>query len=189
MPLLDNVSGADYLGLELGARYSDYKYAGGVRTWKLGSAWQPIDAMRFSVMYQRSVQAPNNQELPESEVGIFEADIGYHADYIFGGNPILRPEEGETLTVRWQITPPSMPDWNFSIDYFEMEIVDAIGEIEVDLVCFDLHGRRSERDRDPGQGRCQIHLFVWAFECTDDDALDRRDRKLRTHFLPTARLC
>ena len=177
VPLLADAAAADYLGLEVGARYSDYDNAGGVWTYKLGSAWQPNEAMRFSVMVQHSVRAPNNQELfkeqyretwsftgqnfpdpcsasqdpvgnghtercviqglPANEVGVFEANIGWPADYIYGGNPALEPEEGETLTIRWQITPPALPNWNFSIDYFDMEITGATGEIEPDLVCFD----------------------------------------------------
>jgi outer membrane receptor protein involved in Fe transport len=61
VPLLDSES--QYLGLELGARWSDYKNAGSVWTYKAGAEWQPVDFMRFRTMYQHAVRAPNLEEL------------------------------------------------------------------------------------------------------------------------------
>jgi outer membrane receptor protein involved in Fe transport len=63
VPLIDNDNSVHYLGLELGVRYSDYKNAGSVWTYKAGLEWQPIESLRFRTMFQHSVRAPNNQEL------------------------------------------------------------------------------------------------------------------------------
>lgn len=63
IPLAQNAAWADYLGLEVGARYSEYDNAGGVWTYKAGAAWQPFQGLRFRSMQQRSVRAPNNLEL------------------------------------------------------------------------------------------------------------------------------
>ena len=63
VPLIDDTDSGHYLGLELGARYSDYKNAGSVWTWKVGSEWQAMESLRFRAMFQHSVRAPNNQEL------------------------------------------------------------------------------------------------------------------------------
>ena len=63
VPLLGDASGGQYLGLELGARYSDYENAGSVNTWKAGVDWRPLDTWRLRAMAQRSVRAPNLQEL------------------------------------------------------------------------------------------------------------------------------
>ena len=49
--------------MELGVRYSDYKNAGPVWTWKAGLEWAPIGSLRFRSMFQHSVRAPNNEEL------------------------------------------------------------------------------------------------------------------------------
>jgi iron complex outermembrane receptor protein len=62
VPLADTRPFADYLALELGARYSDYKNAGDSETWKVGFDWRPIGSLRFRGMFQRSVRAPNLQE-------------------------------------------------------------------------------------------------------------------------------
>lgn len=63
VPLASDVPWADYLALEVGARYSDYDNAGGVTTYKFGGDWQLSSGLRFRSMHQRSVRAPNNQEL------------------------------------------------------------------------------------------------------------------------------
>jgi outer membrane receptor protein involved in Fe transport len=67
VPLASNRAWADYLGLEVGSRYSDYKHAGGVWTYKAGSEWQPIEGLRFRAMFQRSTRAPNSSELFEEQ--------------------------------------------------------------------------------------------------------------------------
>ena len=76
IPLLQDVTGANYLGLELGARYSVYDNAGGVWTYKLGSSWVPTDTVRFRAMYQRAVRAPNNLEL-------FQEQFSFFGSYVF----------------------------------------------------------------------------------------------------------
>ena len=63
LPIIDSQDSVHYLGLELGVRFSDYKNAGSVWTYKVGFEWQPIETLRFRSMYQRSVRAPNNEEL------------------------------------------------------------------------------------------------------------------------------
>jgi iron complex outermembrane receptor protein len=63
LPIIDNETSGQSLELELGARFSHYKHAGSVWTWKAGLAWQPLDSLRFRFMYQHSVRAPNIAEL------------------------------------------------------------------------------------------------------------------------------
>jgi outer membrane receptor protein involved in Fe transport len=67
VPLLSNRPWTDYLGIELGARYSDYKYAGGVWSYKAGMEWQPWSVLRLRAMHQRSVRAPNSFEMFEEQ--------------------------------------------------------------------------------------------------------------------------
>ena len=66
-PLIDSTDSDHYLGLELGARYSDYKHAGGVWTYKAGFEWRPIESLRFRAMFQHAVRAPNIAELFEEQ--------------------------------------------------------------------------------------------------------------------------
>lgn len=62
VPLATNATFADYIGMEIGARHSEYDNAGSVDTYKFGGEWRPIEALRLRAMYQRSVRAPNIAE-------------------------------------------------------------------------------------------------------------------------------
>jgi len=177
VPLASDRRWANYLSLELGARYSDYKYAGGVWTYKAGLEWRPSNAVQFRAMGQRSVRAPNSfelfeeqrsfvdmplgwtdpctasedplgqgpsfaekcviQGLPEDQVGVWEAVDGYPLEIINGGNPDLEPEVGQTLTVGMVLTPSWLRDWQFALDFYEIELTGAIGKIDSQEVCFD----------------------------------------------------
>ncbi len=177
IPLASGSAVADYLGLELGARYSDYKIAGGTWTYKAGGIWQPGDRLRLRAMYQRSVRAPNAAEmfevqrevdsvfvrdswddpcsasndpvgsgiaekcmlqgLPADQVGIFEATPYYPATELVGGNPDLEPEVGKTWTFGAVLTPDRLPNWVFSIDYYELDVTAAIEDVDILRVCFD----------------------------------------------------
>jgi outer membrane receptor protein involved in Fe transport len=62
IPLADGARFAEYLALEVGARYSEYDFAGSVESWKAGLEWLPVGGLRFRTMLQRSVRAPNMAE-------------------------------------------------------------------------------------------------------------------------------
>ena len=178
VPLASGTALADYLGLEIGARYSDYKIGGGSWTYKAGGVWQLTDGLRLRAMHQRSVRAPNATEmfeaqrqepwtftffdssddpcsastdpvgsgnaekcilqgLPADQVGIFEATPGYPTTYIYGGNPDLDPETGDTWTLGAVMSPEFLPDWTFSVDWYSLDVTDAIGEVGMQSVCFN----------------------------------------------------
>ena len=67
LPLIDSSDSGHYLGLELGVRFSDYKHAGQVWTYKTGLEWQPTEYLRFRTMFQHAVRAPNIDELFEEQ--------------------------------------------------------------------------------------------------------------------------
>ena len=83
VPLADNAAFADYLGLELGARYSDYDNAGSVNTYKIGAEWEVVEGLRIRSMFQHSVRAPNIAEA-------FQARFVETFAYV-GGNPAEDP--------------------------------------------------------------------------------------------------
>jgi iron complex outermembrane receptor protein len=63
VPLVADVTGFKYLGLELGIRWSDYSSVGSVLSYKAGIEYEPVDGIRFRGMYQRASRAPNVFEL------------------------------------------------------------------------------------------------------------------------------
>lgn len=63
MPLATDRPLFQSLELELGVRYSDFDPTGPNTTWKAGLNWALNDSVRFRVMQQRAVRAPNVGEL------------------------------------------------------------------------------------------------------------------------------
>ena len=76
IPLVIDRAWADYLGLEVGARYSEYKNAGSMWTYKAGGEWQPFAGLRLRAMHQRSARAPNSSELFEEQRTEFDTFVG-----------------------------------------------------------------------------------------------------------------
>ena len=69
VPLLSGAPAAEYLGLELAYRVSDYSTIGNADAYKVSIDWQPIDDLRFRGGISTAVRAPFIDELfdPGSE--------------------------------------------------------------------------------------------------------------------------
>ena len=63
VPLLSGAAAAEYLGLELAIRSSDYSTSGRVTTWKAGAEWAVNDWFRVRGAYNVAIRAPNLDEL------------------------------------------------------------------------------------------------------------------------------
>jgi outer membrane receptor protein involved in Fe transport len=63
VPVLKDVPFFKHLNVELGYRYSDYKYAGPVSTWKALADWAITPGLRLRGGFQRANRAPNLVEL------------------------------------------------------------------------------------------------------------------------------
>ncbi|MCA2998578.1 MAG: TonB-dependent receptor plug domain-containing protein [Rhodocyclaceae bacterium] len=50
--------------------------------------------------------------------------------YFFGGNPDIRAEKGKTSTLGAVLTPTSLKDLSLAVDYYRIEIKDAVGQIQ-----------------------------------------------------------
>ena len=67
VPVLRDVPAFKHLNLELGYRYSDYRYQGGVDTYKALVDWALIDSLRFRGGYQLATRAPNIAEMFQAQ--------------------------------------------------------------------------------------------------------------------------
>ena len=69
VPILKDLTGVSYLGLDLGYRYSDYNLAGSFDTYKVALQWNPIDSLKVRGSYNRAIRAPSIAELflPQQE--------------------------------------------------------------------------------------------------------------------------
>ena len=190
VPIVRDVDWADYFGLDLGIRASDYNIVDEiVWTWKAGLEWQVTDGFRVRAMRQRATRAPGMADLfqrvnitftdfelgpafdecsasrdpvgnglselciaqgiPEDQLGVFEA--GFSPVVVSGSsNPDAQPEEADTVSAGFVWQPRAFAGLSASIDYFRIEIADALATADQnDLVrlCF--------LSRDPNDPTCR----------------------------------
>ncbi|HSG82365.1 MAG TPA: TonB-dependent receptor, partial [Gemmatimonadota bacterium] len=63
VPLLAEKPFVNYLGLDLGYRYSEYNLAGNHSTYKVALQWRPVESFQVRGSYNRAIRAPNISEL------------------------------------------------------------------------------------------------------------------------------
>jgi outer membrane receptor protein involved in Fe transport len=163
IPLVEGADFAESLVLDLGYRYSDYDTSGGASTYKVSVDYDPTDDWKLRASYNRAVRAPNVGELfaPQNlglwggvdgcaganptftqaqcaNTGVTAAQYGNitpspagQYNGFFGGNPELEPEIADTITVGVVGNP--FDNFNFSVDYWNIELEDVIGTLGSEL--------------------------------------------------------
>lgn len=136
VPVLAGLPFIDSLDLNFAARYTDYSTSGGVTTWKAGAVWAPFDGLRIRAARSRDIRAANLIELFNPESTGFGAvrdplrgGVSVSIVPITSGNPNLTPEESDTTTIGFVWNPTFFPQFTASVDYFNIEIADAIATI------------------------------------------------------------
>ena len=147
-PLLQGVTGAQKLELNLAARESHYKNQGkfgttgetrshNLFTWKAQAIWDPVDWLRVRSTQSRDARAANFRELYYGQTIHAGGTFGYcgptgtvfqdPCDFSLLGNVDLRPEKADTTTVGIVFTPKELlPNFQFAADYFRINITEAI---------------------------------------------------------------
>jgi iron complex outermembrane receptor protein len=126
------------LDLSLAARATDYEYSGEVTTWKVGSTYSPIDSLTFRVTRSRDIRAPNIRDLFASPNGFGGGAVDRSkgnapvvgAFFTVQGNPDLKPEEADTTGIGVVMSPSFLPGFTASVDYWRVNIKDAIVELQ-----------------------------------------------------------
>ena len=80
-------------------------------------------------------------------------------EVVTGGNPDLQEEESDSFTIGTVITPTAIENFQFSVDYWDIEITDAVGSFSIlDIInkCVDSptidNAFCPQIERDPGPG-------------------------------------
>ncbi len=124
--------------LHVAARYADYAGSGGVWAGKLGGDWRINPQVRLRGTLSRDTRAGTLSERFDTQGAGANITLGqdpilpaetYIAGLTTGGNPEIKPELSDTTTfgVVWQ--PNWAEDFNFSIDWYDIEIQDAIAQL------------------------------------------------------------
>lgn len=145
-------------GLEFNGavRGTDYSTSGFVTTWKLGATWQPIDDILLRVNRSRDIRAPNLNELYQAGTanssttfnpfapgagpgtGTYGPSLAYLGTVT--GNPNLEPEKADSWNIGGVVTPRFLPGFSASVDYWRVNVKDAIDSLSADdivLRCFE----------------------------------------------------
>lgn len=132
LPLLKDAPFAQALELNGAIRRTDYSTSGLVTTWKTGLTYEPIDGLRFRGALSRDIRAPSLNELfagqTQTAASLIDPLTGFSGAVLqrTGGNPDLKPEIGETWTVGFSVGESLVPGFSAGLDYFNIELEDAI---------------------------------------------------------------
>ena len=168
---------AHSLILSASARYDDYSDFGGTTNPRIGLTWQPVDWINVRGSWGESFTAPAMGDLyaPDSRVVVPPAsDLAFldptlaggppspvpgitlaqflaytrPSVAIVGGNPNLRPQTAETVSVGFDANPPMIEGLRFGATYYKVEIEDqfnliagAIGQLFTNPALADFYIR------------------------------------------------
>lgn len=136
VPLAKDLPFAAALDLNGAVRYTDYSTSGDVTTWKAGVTYEPVSGIKFRATRSRDIRAPNLLELFNAG-GInqntvsdpFNNNLLVSYQGFSTGNLALQPEEADTTGLGIVLQPRQLPGLSASLDYFNIEIDDAISTV------------------------------------------------------------
>ena len=127
--------GIDRFEVTIAGRYEDYSDFGASTDGKIGVLWAPFNGLSLRGTYGTSFRAPLFRELSGEISGIFlglpdTASPSGTTLTVFGqgANPNLDPETATTWTAGFDYSPPSIPNVDFKLTYFEIDFEDRIGD-------------------------------------------------------------
>ena len=134
IPLAQDLPLIKDLNIDSAVRATNYSTSGYVTTWKISGSYSPVSDLRFRATLSRDIRAPNLGELyttgttsASTVVDPFMGGLTYNASTLSTGNPDLKPELGKSTDFGFVYNPSFLPRFNFSVDYFRVEINEAIG--------------------------------------------------------------
>lgn len=158
VPLLSDMPFAETLEVDLAVRYSDYNTFGDTTNHKIGVRWVPMEGLMVRGTSSSAFRAPSTSDLfagasdnsptvvdpcstnPSSfciadgvPAGGFQP-IGDQLSSTLGGNVDVQPEEADILTVGVVYSPSFVDNLSFTLDYWDIEIENAISTIGEQLI-------------------------------------------------------
>ena len=115
---------------------TDYNLSGAQDSWKLGLQWKPSDGLMLRGTDSQDIRAPDVLELFNSASTTVAQDLFPYSTAptqsrvtglnVTVGNPQLQPEIAHTVTVGIVLSPTWSSSWQSSVDYYHINIADAI---------------------------------------------------------------
>jgi iron complex outermembrane recepter protein len=137
VPLAKDVFLVKNLEVDAAARATDYSISGYVTTWKFGATWDITPDIRLRANRSRDIRAPNLSELFQTGAGgtgqILDDFRGAQSvlyRIVQAGNLNLQPEKANSTGAGLVLQPTFLPRFNASVDYWQINIDQAIGTIQ-----------------------------------------------------------
>ena len=141
-PLAKDLPLIELLSFNGAYRYTQYHaFGNGVasdfsaNTWKLGLEWQVFDDLRFRAARSRDIRAPTLWDLYQQSLSSPSHSVdpltgtGGRVIVVTGGNPNLKAEVARDTTAGAVYTPGWLRGLSISLDYFKINIGNAIGSV------------------------------------------------------------
>lgn len=134
IPLLNSAS-VGQLNLNTADRATKYSTAGNVNAWKVGLTWDtPLDGFRLRTVRSQDIRAPNLNDLfgPITSTNVPNFTNPFNKTTVTisqnaSGNPNLKPEIAQNFEFGVVLANPHWaPGFNASIDYYNINVADAI---------------------------------------------------------------
>lgn len=146
VPLAKDLPGARSLDFNGAVRFTDYSTSGNVVTWKAGLVYSPVADVTFRATRSRDIRAPNLLELfqagganTNNVIDPFNNNTSIAYQGLAVGNLALEPEKADTTGLGIIYQPSWAPGFSASVDYYNIDIQDAIGTIGAQAIvdrCF-----------------------------------------------------
>lgn len=139
VPLARDITFLHSLDLNGAVRYTDYSTTGSVTTWKVGATWEPVAGLLIRGTRSRDIRAPNNSDLfavNSVRASLLNGFTGVtdQLTVVTQSSPNLRPEKADTKTIGASLSPKFLPGFNLSVDYYSIDIGNAITTIPAQTV-------------------------------------------------------
>ena len=135
LPLLKNQPLMDYVALTGAYRFTHYSTSGQINSWKLGVEWQVLDDLHVRAARSQDIRAPTLFDLFQTSLisssNILDSltNTSGSVNTAQSGNPDLKPEIAHNTTAGFAYSPAWLPDFSVSLDYFKINIDNAIGAV------------------------------------------------------------
>lgn len=155
IPLLVDAPLAKSLEVSIGSRYADYSTFGETTNSKIGFLYQPVDDLKLRGTWAQVFRAPTISNLFSGQTPAADtfkdpcngiatpgnpACVGVPTSGTFnnpfrqvnstkGGNQLLQPETGNSLTAGLVFAPNWLPEFSTTIDFYRIEVEDTIGSV------------------------------------------------------------
>jgi len=142
VPILSSPSrpqAGDRLAITLAARYDDYNDFGHKSTPQVGVEWRPDETLLIRGSYSRAFKAPALYQLHGATfsspgtiiIDPLRGNQQEAVDAIFGSNPNLQPETGQSRTFGFVYSSVAIPDLQLSLTHWAIDESNSIQELNL----------------------------------------------------------